>query len=163
MQGISASNFKCFCSFDTEKVFLPHWIEAQGEALHVLRRVNPLQLECWLMILLWFPNQAAAMQSNRLYNLPPFSIPALSRRVQVPTWVWKKTQFDGHQLLNFSDCLIASAKGNRNDSVNSYFGHTSTNFGWGRQLLQVKKWGGEGVNNLQLILCRSIFNTILGQ
>ena len=59
-------------------------------ALHVLSWVNPLQVECWLMILLWFPNQAAAMQSNRLFNLPPFSIPALSRPVQVPTWVWKK-------------------------------------------------------------------------
>ena len=58
-------------------------------ALHVLSWVNPLQVECWLMILLWFPNQAAAMQSNRLFNLPPFSIPALSRPVQVPTWVWK--------------------------------------------------------------------------
>ena len=59
-------------------------------ALHVLSWVNPLQVECWLMILLWFPNQAAAMQSNRLFNLPPFSIPALSRPVQVPIWVWKK-------------------------------------------------------------------------
>ena len=43
----------------------------------------------------------------------------------------KKTQFDGHQLLNLIDWLIVPGKGNRNDSVNSYFGHTSPYFGWG--------------------------------
>ena len=80
------------------RLFLWHWktfychiaLRRKRPALHVLSWVNPLQVECWLMILLWFPNQAAAMQSNRLFNLPPFSIPALSRPVQVPTWVWKK-------------------------------------------------------------------------
>ena len=79
-------------------LLLWHWktfychiaLRRKRPALHVLSWVNPLQVECWLMILLWFPNQAAAMQSNRLFNLPPFSIPALSRPVQVPTWVWKK-------------------------------------------------------------------------
>ena len=79
-------------------LFIWHWktfychivLRRKRPALHVLSWVNPLQVECWLMIILWFPNQAAAMQSNRLYNLPPFSIPALSRPVQVPTWVWKK-------------------------------------------------------------------------
>ena len=43
----------------------------------------------------------------------------------------KKTQFDGHQLLNLIDWLIVPGKGNRNDSVNSYFGYTSPYFGWG--------------------------------
>ena len=33
MQGISAKNFKRLCSFATEKVFLPHCIEAQAASI----------------------------------------------------------------------------------------------------------------------------------
>ena len=145
-----------------KKFFLPHWIEAQGAGIACFELSE--SPSGWMLV----DDSFVISQPSRSYAVKPVvqltSVlnPALSGPVQVPTWVWQKTLFDGRQLLNFSDCLIVFAKGNRNDSVNSYSGHTSPYFGWGWQLLQVKKWGGEAVKNLQLYLAaHSRFDTVL--